>query len=80
MTEFRLEIEIMSDTARHNFEIQYFVVKYALLDSITLHNFLASAGEIGGMMGKKLGFGRFRARPVIRQNDILVAVAPSLVF
>ena len=30
------------------------------------------AGEIGGIIGKKLGLGKDLARPVIRQNDIVI--------
>ena len=49
------------------------------------HNivYLASAGEIGGMMGKKLGFGWSRALPVIRQKEDIVKpnqFPPCLVF
>ena len=28
------------------------------------------AGEMGGIIGKKLGLGKALARPVIRQNDM----------
>ena len=39
-----------------------------------IDNYLASAGDIGGMMGKKFGLGWSRAFPVIRQNeDIFVS-------
>ena len=31
--------------------------------------YLASAGDMGGIMGKKFGFGISLALPVIRQND-----------
>ena len=43
------------------------------------HSRLASAGDIGGMMGKKLGLGKFLALPVIRQNDILFQLISHLV-
>ena len=43
-----------------------------------LQSLRASAGEIGGMMGKKFGFGRFRDLPVIRQNDIFGRLSVSL--
>ena len=33
------------------------------------NSYLASAGEIGGMIGKKLGLGWSRALPVIRQKE-----------
>ena len=40
---------------------------------INVHNllqiYLASAGEMGGMMGKKLGLGISRDLPVMRQKD-----------
>jgi len=39
------------------------------------HNLRASAGEMGGIMGKKLGFGRLLARPVIKQNDMVISFA-----
>jgi len=42
----------------------------SILLAVIRQSLRASAGEIGGMSGKKFGFGRFRARPVIRQNDI----------
>ena len=38
--------------------------------AVILQRRRASAGEIGGMIGKKLGFGSARDLPVIRQNDI----------
>ena len=40
----------------------------------TLLHYLASAGDIGGIIGKKFGFGWSRALPVIRQNDILTTI------
>ena len=49
--------------------------------AVILQSLRASAGEMGGMMGKKLGLGSARVFPVIRQNDILslcaaVSVSP----
>ena len=38
--------------------------------AVILQSLRASAGEMGGMMGKKLGLGSARDLPVIRQNDI----------
>ena len=37
-----------------------------------MYKYLASAGEIGGMIGKKLGLGMSRDLPVIRQKDDMV--------
>ena len=42
----------------------------SILLAVMRQSLRASAGEMGGMSGKKFGFGRFRARPVIRQNDM----------
>ena len=39
---------------------------------------LASAGEMGGMMGKKLGLGWSRALPVIRQKEDILALVRRL--
>ena len=47
------------------------------------NSYLASAGEIGGMIGKKLGLGWSRALPVIRQKEDIVKpnqFPPCLVF
>ncbi len=35
--------------------------------------YLASAGDIGGIMGKKFGLGKSFALPVMRQNDDMSA-------
>ena len=49
---------------------------FFLTASQSIH--LASAGEIGGMMGKKLGLGWSRALPVIRQKEDIVILNPPL--
>jgi len=36
------------------------------------HSLRASAGEMGGIIGKKLGLGRLLALPVIKQYDMLL--------
>ena len=38
--------------------------------------YLASAGEMGGMMGKKLGLGWSLALPVIRQKEDMITLDP----
>ena len=38
--------------------------------------YLASAGEMGGIIGKKFGLGWSRALPVIRQKEDMVAHGP----
>ena len=43
--------------------------KVFLPENISHDIYLASAGEIGGMMGKKFGFGWSRALPVILQKE-----------
>ena len=40
--------------------------------SVLQRFYLASAGDIGGMIGKKFGFGISLALPVMRQNDDIV--------
>ena len=51
----------------------------SILFPVMRHSRLASAGDMGGIIGKKLGLGKLLALPVIKQNDIFLYSHPHQV-